>query len=194
MNQLAYDPATDQLVYSPATGQLALDCRAAWKLTPCVESAGTCEDCTIAPEFITLTLAGITACVGCFVDRGSAPSMDSIAVGGLNGQHVLAKVSGLCEWRLANAGSLSMKLYGNDNCDGVVNPYVSDWRISLSRSPPAWILQVFESVVSGLNIWGFYDRLTLDCDDSEGQIFTNELVPTGIPPHACGIVPMSIPL
>ena len=108
------------------------------------EEGNDCSYCDFTSKYWTVTLSGITACPDCY-DCGDGTSIDSCAVTGLNGTHLLTQVglgATACKWQVTGIGSWSVKHYNDTTCGGGEVTVSGDIRITLYRFATKWRLLI----------------------------------------------------
>jgi hypothetical protein len=111
-----------------------------------IEEGYGCGYCEVTPKYWTVTLSGVTACGACD-NCGDGSSVDSYAVSGLNGTHVLTQVgsgseSTACKWQVTGVGSWSVRHYDDTTCGAGGAGVSGDMRITLYRFETKWRLLV----------------------------------------------------
>ena len=148
-----------------------------------IEEGYGCSYCDSTPKHWTVTLSGITACSGC-MNCGDGTSVDSCAVSGLNGTHVLTQVgsassSTACKWQVSGVGSWSAKHYDDGACGTGEASVSGDMRITLYRFETKWRLLVEGVGHSKSPAYSmFWDEVDETVDDEclEIGVMTNGLI------------------
>ena len=90
-------------------------CAARWKLVPCFEGTGACDDCDPAPEYLTVQLVNTTPCDGCLYIIPT-DSYRLVTRPDINGKYLLPLTVGDCTWGGSFTVIGGQLLYDDINC------------------------------------------------------------------------------